>query len=154
MRVLNEDRKYPRVRPSANEKYQLEKAGFQWTLSSFISAIGTEGNNLLIRFKNSTVYSYPNKATLFDKMLKAPSKGKFFWRNLRQMKNFTKGASFPLESDINLEDDQLIEELDNQIQEEMTKYVKKDVKKEAIQISNNLFEKVIVGGLVYYNFIL
>lgn len=153
MRVLVEDRKYPRIRPSANEKYQLAKSGFQWTLSSFISAVGVEGNNLLIRFKNGTVYTYPGKANLFDKMIKSPSKGRYFHRNLIKS-SFIKGTTMPLDTDIDIPDEELIQDLKKDVQAKMTEHVKLPVKKEVVQIGDSLLDKIIVGGIIYYNFIL
>lgn len=46
--------------------------------SSFITAIGTIGDNLLVRFDRVGTYVYGSgSAKLFNQMLTAPSKGKF-----------------------------------------------------------------------------
>ena len=79
MRLLEDlGRDYRRLRPSANEKQQLAAAGFQWVLSSFITGVGTVGDNLIIRFKNGAIYEYTNVAKLYRSMLQSNSKGKYF----------------------------------------------------------------------------
>lgn len=153
MQVLQEDRKYQRIRPSVTEKHALAQLGFQWTLSSFISAVGKDGNDLLIRFKNGSVYAYPSKANLFDAMVKSPSKGKYFHRHLIKA-SFVKGASMPLPNDILVDDDELIQDLKDDVTAKQTAHVKLPIKKEKIQLGNSLLDKIIIGGLVYYNFIL
>ena len=40
-----------RIRPSAVQKQVLAENGLQWVLSSFISAIGEDENDLIIRFQ-------------------------------------------------------------------------------------------------------
>lgn len=153
MQVLNENRKYQRIRPSLGEKQQLEKLGFQWTLSSFVSAIGKDGNNLLIRFKNGSVYSYNNGMKHYDNMLKSPSKGRYFWRYIRNKLPFKKGTSMPLATDIDIPDEELLEDIRIDVEEKMTKHVKKKVKKETLQLDNLLLKKIVLGGLIYYNII-
>ena len=151
--VLNEDKKYPRIRPSIKEKILLDEAGFQWVLSSFISAVGQDGNKLLIRFKNGSVYSYTGVGRLYSKMIAAPSQGKYFWKHIRDKTPYSKGASMPLSNDLIVDDSTLLKDLDTAVKASMFKYVKAPVLKNIVMLKNLTFEKVIVGGLIYYNFL-
>jgi hypothetical protein len=154
-RILNEDRKYNRIRPSINEKTELARNGLQWTLSSFISAIGFEDQDLIIRFKNGSIYKYSNSADLYDNFLRANSKGKFFWRNIlkRNIKG-VKTGTMPLSSDLELSDDELFETIEEDVINNITKELSDNKPERKITLDPytgmNLLE-IIVGGIVIYS---
>ena len=117
MAVILEDknRDYKRIRPSPAEKMKLRNAGLQWTLSSNISAVGVVDNDLIIRFHNGSLYKYPNNAEHFAPMLRANSKGKYFWRKLRRPgASYIKIGSLPLESDKQQTDDEMFKDIEAQ----------------------------------------
>lgn len=58
-------------------------------LSSNIDSIGYEKGTLEIKFHNGGLYQYLGTSKeLFDNMLNAESKGKFFWRYIRDNINY------------------------------------------------------------------
>jgi hypothetical protein len=117
MAVVLEDlnRDYQRIRPSHDEKVELADNGLQWTLSSNISAVGTAGEDLIIRFHNGSLYKYPKNAKHFAPMLKSNSKGKYFWRKLRRPgARYIKIGALPLGSDIDKTDDEVFERIETQ----------------------------------------
>lgn len=106
-------RKYKRFRPSPNEKVQLAQEGLQWVLSSNVSAVGKDGNDLIIRFHNGSLYRYFGQADLYDAMLASNSKGHFVWVKLRKPKvAYAKIGSLPLSKDKALTDEQLFNMID------------------------------------------
>ena len=120
MRLLEDKgRKYKRYRPSANEKIQLAEEnrytdkGLQWVLSSNVSAVGVNGEDLIIRFHNGSVYRYFKKSNKINSILTSNSKGHWVWVNLR-WKNvrYQKIGSVPLESDTPIDDTEIFEKLD------------------------------------------
>lgn len=59
--------------------------------SSNVWKFKVKGNNLLVAFLNGSIYMYFGVGRLFLGMLRAGSKGKFVWRNLRRKEvNFIK----------------------------------------------------------------
>tara|TARA_Y100001960_G_scaffold132167_1_gene140380 strand:- start:930 stop:1136 length:207 start_codon:yes stop_codon:yes gene_type:complete len=62
-------------------------------LSSNIDSIGYENGTLEIRFLNGSLYQYYHTSKeLFENMLNAESKGKFLWRNIRDVYPFKRVA--------------------------------------------------------------
>ena len=110
----DKNREYKRFRPSPAEKIKLRNAGLQWTLSSNVSAVGTVGDDLIIRFINGSLYQYPNQGKLFDKMMASNSKGHFVWVKLRKPKvAYMKIGALPLDSDAQVSDDELMKLVDD-----------------------------------------
>lgn len=103
-----------RIRPSAVQKQKLAEWGLQWVLSSFISGVGRNDTDLFIRFWNGSYYVYYGFADLYDKMLKAQSKGRYFIRNIRPTKNYEKLDSLPLQNDLKLDDTQLFKSIEDE----------------------------------------
>jgi hypothetical protein len=86
MPVLLEDqgRQYQRLRHTPEEKQYLAANGLQNVLSSNISAVGRLGTDLVVRFHNGSLYEYPGSADAhYQAILKANSKGRYFWNNIR-----------------------------------------------------------------------
>lgn len=62
--------------------------------SSTIKAVGHDGTDLHIEFVHGGAYTYHNvPAKLLGEMLKAPSIGSFFHRNIKGKHKFTKRLS-------------------------------------------------------------
>lgn len=59
-------------------KYKLEEV-----TSSNIAAIGHDGQDLLVRFKNNDLYRYLGASSHFDKMMEAESVGKYLIANVK-----------------------------------------------------------------------
>lgn len=83
IKLTDKGRDYQRIRQSAQDVLFLETIGFTEVMSSNVSAISTDGNDLLIRFHNESIYRYRNKANLYEPMLRSNSKGKYVWKELR-----------------------------------------------------------------------
>lgn len=93
-------RDYRRFRPSPEERTYLAERGLRWVLSSNVSAIGTQGDDLVIRFHNGSVYAYIGQADKVDDIFKSNSKGRWVWRHLRR-----KGVPYKKIGAISLPDD-------------------------------------------------
>jgi hypothetical protein len=107
--VVPEDRKYQRILLSDASINKLDSLGYEWVYSSNVSAATTRGNDLIIRFHNSSVYSYKGKANLYERLMGAASKGKWVWRFLRRPGvPYEKIGSLPLPEDINVSDEEII----------------------------------------------
>ncbi len=116
-KVLLEDkgRKYRRYRPSSEEKILLANKGMQWVLSSNVSAIGVDKDDLIIRFHNGSIYRYFKKADKINSILTSNSKGHWVWVNLRRKNvNYQKIGYMPLESDTLMSDEDMFEKLDTE----------------------------------------
>ena len=112
--LIDKNREYKRYRPSPNEKMQLAAEGLQWTLSSNVSAVGVDGDDLIVRFHNGSMYRYFGQAKLFDAMMASNSKGHFVWSKLRKPKvAYTKIGSLPLSQDKEMTDEQLFKMIDD-----------------------------------------
>jgi hypothetical protein len=102
MPILLEDknRPYKRLRHTPREKVQLINAGFQHVLSSNVSAIATQGDDLVIRFHGGSTYAYKGKADLYKPMLNSNSKGKYVWSKLiRPKASYRKVGSITFSGD-------------------------------------------------------
>lgn len=109
--VLLEDknRDYRRYRPSAEEKVYLSERGLRWVLSSNVSAAGTQGNSLIIRFHNGSVYEYPGQADRIDDLFNSNSKGRWVWRELRRKKvPYRRIGTVSLSDDISVSDEDIL----------------------------------------------
>lgn len=124
IRLEDKGRRYKRFRPSAQEKIQLANNGLQWVLSSNVSAIGINDQDLIIRFHNGSIYKYPGRYYLYEEMLESNSKGRYVWVNLRRRKvPYKKIDRLPLASDINIEDELIFKGIDTE-GELIDKYLK------------------------------
>lgn len=115
--LLLEDkgREYKRYRPSVAEKSTLVSNGLQWVLSSNVSAIGTEGNDLIVRFINGSLYRYTNEAKSFRPMLKSNSKGHYLYVNLKKPGvKYSRAGTLSLPSDKDINDIDLFKNIENQ----------------------------------------
>ena len=113
IQLVDKGRDYKRLRPNPTEKVKLANNGLQWVLSSNVSAIGTNGNDLIIRFHNGSLYEYPNQAKLYEPMLQSNSKGHFVWVKLRYPKvAYQKIGSLPLAGDEEATDEDIFNLLD------------------------------------------
>jgi hypothetical protein len=109
IRLEDKNRKFKRLRHSAKEKAQLSRAGFQHVLSSNVSAIAEDGNDLVVRFHGGATYKYKGAGDLFRPMLKSSSKGSFVWRKLINPKvSFSKVGSVTFKDDAQFSDRDLM----------------------------------------------
>ena len=58
MAIVNENRQYQRILFSDASIIKLKENGFEWVYSSNVSAAAVRGNDLIIRFHNSSIYKY------------------------------------------------------------------------------------------------
>jgi len=108
-RIMDEERDYQRILPSADSRQALRERGMSWVLSSNVSGIGTAGDDLYVRFHNGSIYVYYGKANLFDDMYQANSKGRFVWNRLRRTNvPYAKVGSMPLEEDQDVSDEAIM----------------------------------------------
>ncbi len=106
--LIEEKRKYQRLRPTIKEQAILANSGYTWLLSSNVSAVATSGTDLYIRFHNGSLYRYKGKANLEENLIAATSKGKWVWRFLRRRNvPYQKVGSMPLDSDLDVTDEEL-----------------------------------------------
>jgi hypothetical protein len=113
IQLVDKGRPYKRYRPNPAEKVKLENNGLQWVLSSNVSAVGTNNDDLIIRFHNGSLYEYPNQAKLYEPMLRSNSKGHFVWVKLRRPKvAYQKIGSLPLAGDTQVTDEDIFNLVD------------------------------------------
>ena len=109
-RVLQEKRDYQRIIHNTRELGILNQKGFTPVLSSNVSAAARRGDDLYIRFWNSSIYKYPNQGDQFERLMAATSKGKWVWRNLRRTNvAYSRVGSLPLDQDVDVSDEELFE---------------------------------------------
>jgi len=77
-------KKYDRLKHTDDEVRSLRVRGFVPVVSSNVSAVGRDGEKLLVRFHGGATYVYPNSGDLYQPMLSANSKGRFVWDRLRK----------------------------------------------------------------------
>ena len=136
-----------RVQPSAVQKQRLAEWGLQWVRSSFISGIGVNDDDLFIRFWNGSLYQYYGFAKQYEKMLQAPSKGKYFWRNIRRTKSYAKVDTLPLPDDLALDDTQLFNEIAKEFNKVIADMIRFGVTKVVYdEVSRNEFLQVKYKG--------
>jgi hypothetical protein len=115
MPILLEDkgREYRRFSHTPEERQYLQMKGLQPVQSSNISAIGTSNDKLLVRFQNGAMYEYPGSAEFYGPMLRANSKGKFFWLNIRKPDlPFNKASSLIIPGDLDITDEELFADIE------------------------------------------
>lgn len=109
VRLEDKNRDFKRLRHTPQEKAQLSRAGFQHVLSSNVSAIAKDKNNLVVRFHGGATYSYSNQADLYEPMLRSNSKGRFVWQKLiRKKVPFRKVGSVTFKDDAQFSDRDLM----------------------------------------------
>lgn len=115
IRLEDKNREYKRFRPSVSEKLQLANNGLQWVLSSNVSAVGVSGRDLIIRFQNGSLYSYPNQASLYEPLLNSNSKGHFVWARLKKPNvPYVKIGSLPFKDDAQVTDEDIFALVDKE----------------------------------------
>jgi hypothetical protein len=111
--LVDTNRKYRRYRPNPSEKVQLANNGLQWVLSSNVSALGINDDDLIIRFHNGSLYQYEGQAKHFKPMLSSNSKGSYVWIHLRRKKvPYKKIGALPLNEDVETSDDDIFNLID------------------------------------------
>lgn len=103
-RLFDGARDYRRIRQTTAQKNFLANSGLQFVNSSALSAVGVDGNDLIIRFHNGSMYSYRNASGLFDKQVGANSRGKYFNRNVKGKYPFVKLARLPFPKNLQTTD--------------------------------------------------
>jgi hypothetical protein len=108
--VVQEKRTYQRILHSDTSEKKLNEAGFETVFSSNVSAIAVRGDDLIIRFHNSSIYSYANQGKNYERMMAAASKGKWVWRFLRRPNvPYAKIGTLPLPEDTTETDEEIIQ---------------------------------------------
>lgn len=59
-------------------------------ISSDISAVAINNNNLVIKFKKGGIYEYLNAACEYEKLMNSASKGKYFHTYIKKNYQFKK----------------------------------------------------------------
>lgn len=109
MAVVQENRPYQRILHSDKSTTILEQQGFETVFSSNVSAIAKRGKDLIIRFHNGSIYSYPNEGNNYERLMASASKGKWVWRFLRRPnKPYQKIGSLPLPEDTVETDEEIL----------------------------------------------
>lgn len=99
-KVISENRKYTRYAHTQAESRYLGNKGLRPVVSSNVSAVGLDGETLIVRFHGGATYGYPQSGNRYEDMLNAPSKGKFVWRELRKT-----GVPYYRMGNVNIEND-------------------------------------------------
>jgi len=160
IRLFDKNREYRRIRQTPEQRLYLTNAGYTVVNSSNVSALMRQGNDLYIRFLNSSIYVYPNSGDLFDKILSSNSKGHAVWVYLRRArKEYRKVGSMPYPKDLQNENDlalaqitdaQTFQSIDVEFIMNMARNVEAIIKNEVISINGVNVVPVIVGNETIY----
>lgn len=146
---LNRD--YRRYRHNPRERTFLGLNGLQPVLSSNVSAVGVKGNDLLIRFHNGSVYSYRDRSSDYENILKSNSKGKWVWRFLRRSNTpYVKLGIIPLPDDIGVTDEDIFQEIDNRYLSDLVKHVDVPVFQSFEFLQGIALNKITIGGITVF----
>jgi hypothetical protein len=116
------NKEYRRIIPTVRETAILQRNGFTPLASSNVSAAAQRGNDLYIRFWNSSIYKYLNQGKNFERLVGAASHGKWVWRFLRKANiPYEKVGSLPLQQDLDQTDEELFEDMTKIKVEDITK---------------------------------
>jgi hypothetical protein len=111
--LIDKNRDYRRYRPSVMEAVQLQSKGLQHVLSSNVSAVGVQDNDLIIRFINGSLYAYKNQASRYESILNSNSKGKWVWANLRRKGiPYEKIGTLKFQDDFEISDEEIFSQVD------------------------------------------
>jgi hypothetical protein len=80
--LVPEKRDYQRLLHTEQEEKLLKNKGFESVFSSNVSAVATQDDDLIIRFHGGATYGYKDKASKYNQIIAAASKGKWVWRFL------------------------------------------------------------------------
>lgn len=123
-RLQDKNRDYRRWDHSAAERFTLAKHGFQAVQSSNVSAVGTSGDDLMIRFHNGSIYRYFGMGDELMSILSSNSKGKWVWRYLRRAGvPYQFVGMLALPDDLDVTDQELFAMEDERYFEDMTEHV-------------------------------
>ena len=101
----DELKKYDRLKHTDPEKQYLRLRGFVPVVSSNVSAVAKDGDDLIVRFHGGATYVYPNSGNLYQPMLDASSKGRFVWNRLRKAgKRYFRTRNYNIENDVESRD--------------------------------------------------
>lgn len=140
-------RDYQRYDHSASETFQLAKKGFQTVQSSNVSAIGVEGEDLLIRFHNGSVYRYFFMGLEYMSIMMSVSKGKWVWRNLRRPGvPYEKVGAISLVDDLQITDEELFDLTDDYYYAEMTQFVGGQAVRQFVNTEYGKMEYMNIAG--------
>lgn len=107
--VVQETRQYQRILLSDDSEAKLEAQGFEPLFSSNVSAAAQRGKDLIIRFHNGSIYSYPEQGKNYLQLIAASSHGKWVWRFLRRPQvPYAKIGSLPLPEDTLESDEEIV----------------------------------------------
>lgn len=107
----------PKKIHSLEQSRELMKAGFVPVISSWVSALGVEGNDLYIRFHNGNVYKYQGLGSKYQQLAKAQSKGRAIHKFIFGKVKGKKVGSLPISGDVEVMEDidtQDVQQLHNQ----------------------------------------
>jgi len=150
-KLADPQRKYQRFRHNIREKAFLQLNGMQHVLSSNVSAVGTKGDALIVRFHNGSVYEYPGRANDFDSILGSNSKGKWVWRFLRRSRAlYKKVGLIPLPDDLGVTDEEIFQEIDNRYLSDLTQHVDVPIFQSFEFIQGINMQRISIGELVVY----
>lgn len=161
-RLFDGAREYRRIRQTTAQKNFLANNGLQFVNSSAISAVGIDGDNLIIRFHNGSMYSYRGAGYLFDKQVGANSRGRYFNRNIKGKFPFVKLPSLPFPKSIQtaeteemelLSDEQIFKTLETQEFKDLIRNLENPTIKFNIAFDdsgNELLQILINGVAIYY----
>lgn len=149
--VLNEPRRgYERIDLNVQQTAEIAKYGYRKVQSSFIVGLKRLDDDLGIVFKNGSQYRYNGVGKLIDKMFQANSKGKYFWRHIRDKVGFTK-LSKRIDLDITTESDKrMFSDVAVNNIKKINKVVNKDVTSSLVKVAGLDYLKLDIGGIIMY----
>lgn len=140
-----------RYRLSGQQKLYMGNRGYVTTLSSFIVGVKQSGNDLVIAFKTGSQYIYYGASDMFDSMLKANSKGRYFWLNIRDKIRYARLSETLDLSLTDITDDEMFAEMQMAEIHELNAVMQEDIKAKLVMLDGIEYVEFNVGGVVFYN---
>ncbi len=140
-----------RYRLSGKQKLYMSNRGYVTTISSFIVGVKQSGDDLVIAFKTGSQYIYYGAGNLFDNMLKANSKGRYFWRHIRDKIRYAKLSETLDLSLTDVSDEEMFAEMQLAEIHELNAVMQEEIKAKLIMLDGIEYVEFNVGGVVFYN---
>lgn len=140
-----------RYKLSGEQVKQMARMGYVSIVSSFIIGAKRVGDDLVIAFRTGSQYIYYGVGDMFDDMLKSSSKGRYFWRNIRDKVRYDK-LSGVIDLSITKETDgEMFAKMQLQEIQELNAVLQEEIKARLVEIKGIEYVEFDVGGVVFYN---
>lgn len=149
---FREDMTTPRRYKLSGEQVRaLGNLGYTSIVSSFIIGAMPKGNDLIIAFRTGSQYIYYGVADLFDSLMRANSKGRYFWRHIRDKIRYDRLSQVIDLGLVDETDGEMFASMQMQEINELNAIMQEEVKAKLVIIDGIEYVEFNVGGVIFYN---